>query len=398
MDEFAKELEEVREHVEPVWDDARHQRLKARVFARPTRIRPWVKVSGGLVLAAAAAAMLVWWPSESAERTAERGAEPSGVTHIEEPPGDSVENEVSNVVAEAATLTLRDGSTVRPAASASIQVLEDVEGRSELELSAGSAVFDVVPDPDRVFRVAAGPVSVEVLGTSFTVAREGEQSSVEVRRGRVRVRWEGGEAVLARGESGRFPPAEPVVGPESAEESVEVERPVRSTRRRAAAEPEAAPEPAPTPWETLARDGRYGDAYEALEQEGGAARVRGSAQELMLAADVARLSGHPRRALEPLQRTLREYARDPRAPLAAFTLGRVYLEELGQPREAASTFARARRLSPGGSLAEDALAREVEAWDRAGEAGRAREVALEYLRLFPSGRRVSSVRRHGGLE
>jgi hypothetical protein len=53
---------------------------------------------------------------------------------------------------------------------------------------------------------------------------------------------------------------------------------------------------------------------------------------------------------------------DPRAPLAAFTLGRVLLRELARPREAAAAFAQARALAPRGPFVEDALAREVEAW------------------------------------
>jgi len=46
-----------------------------------------------------------------------------------------------------------------------------------------------------------------------------------------------------------------------------------------------------------------------------------------------------------------------RAPLAAFTLGRMLLMELANPTEAAGAFAEARRLSPHGPLAEAALAK-----------------------------------------
>jgi hypothetical protein len=40
----------------------------------------------------------------------------------------------------------------------------------------------------------------------------------------------------------------------------------------------------------------------------------------------------------------------------------------------------------------------VEAWSRAGEMGRARARAEDYLRRFPDGSRVRSVHRYGGLE
>lgn len=92
------------------------------------------------------------------------------------------------------------------------------------------------------------------------------------------------------------------------------------------------------------------------------------------------------------------HASDPRAPLAAFALGRVLLDELGNPREAAEAFARAERLDPGGSLAEDALARQVEALSRAGESDAAHTAAQRYVERFPAGRRLASVRRFGGVE
>jgi transmembrane sensor len=121
-------------------------------------------------------------------------------------------------------------------------------------------------------------------------------------------------------------------------------------------------------------------------------------EDLQLAADVARLSGHAGAAVAPLVRALERHADDPRAPLVAFTLGRVHLEDLGAPRDAALAFARARTLAPDGPLAEDALAREVEAWSRAGDTGTARVQALIYTQRYPQGRRVHAVRRFGGLE
>jgi outer membrane protein assembly factor BamD (BamD/ComL family) len=48
-------------------------------------------------------------------------------------------------------------------------------------------------------------------------------------------------------------------------------------------------------------------------------------------------------------------------------------------------------------LAEDALARQVEATYRAGDTARARTLATEYLARYPKGRRVHAVQRFGGL-
>ena len=117
----------------------------------------------------------------------------------------------------------------------------------------------------------------------------------------------------------------------------------------------------------------------------------------MLVADVARLSGHASAAAPPLRRVLRKHAGDSRAPLAAFTLGRLLLDELGRPGEAAHAFARARRLAPSGTLAQDALAREVESWARAGNSKRAAALAKRFLKNYPKAARAEAVRRFGGL-
>jgi transmembrane sensor len=126
--------------------------------------------------------------------------------------------------------------------------------------------------------------------------------------------------------------------------------------------------------------------------------VRDVPEDLLLAADAARLGGNPALAVAPLEKLLARYSFDARAPLAAFTLGRTLLDQLGRPREAAQAFATARRLDSSGALAQDALAREVESWSRAGESSLARARAEQYLARYPDGRRAPAVRRLGGIE
>jgi transmembrane sensor len=94
---------------------------------------------------------------------------------------------------------------------------------------------------------------------------------------------------------------------------------------------------------------------------------------------------------------MKTHADDARAPLAAFTLGGVLLQQLGRPREAEAAYAEARATTRSAALAQDALARQVEAAHRAGDDARARTLALEYLKLYPDGRRMHAVRRFGGL-
>jgi len=94
-----------------------------------------------------------------------------------------------------------------------------------------------------------------------------------------------------------------------------------------------------------------------------------------------------------LRKLLARHERDPRAPSAAFTLGWVLMNELGRPREAALAFGRAEALAPRGNLAEDAVARSVEAWYRAGELSRAKAEVERYRKSYPQGRHQTMLQR-----
>ena len=168
-----------------------------------------------------------------------------------------------------------------------------------------------------------------------------------------------------------------------------------SAERVAQKVPEKKSAASTTDWRSFARAQDFARAYEALRVD--RRDVRDEPQDLLLASDVARLSNHPEDALAPLRRIVREHRSDSRAQLAAFTLGRVLLQDLKRPAEAAEAFAEARALDKNGSMSEDALAREVEAASLAGDAMRARARAEEYVATYPAGLRLDSVRRFGGL-
>jgi len=94
-------------------------------------------------------------------------------------------------------------------------------------------------------------------------------------------------------------------------------------------------------------------------------------ETLLAAADAARLQGRPTDAVAPLTAILTRFPSDPRAPVAAFQLGRVLDDDLHDPAAAAAAFSRALALDPRGPLAPDAAARARAALDRA-TAGMAR--------------------------
>jgi len=88
-------------------------------------------------------------------------------------------------VAESRSVVLDDGSSVRLAPGSAIEVLG--AGSRGVRLLRGEALFEVVPDSARPFRVEAGGVETTVLGTVFDVRLLAAGAFVAVRQGEVRV-------------------------------------------------------------------------------------------------------------------------------------------------------------------------------------------------------------------
>lgn len=83
--------------------------------------------------------------------------------------------------------TLPDGSTVALNTGTALDV-HYANGVRTVTLARGEAYFDVRHDPAHPFIVRAGGGEISVLGTAFSVARDGDGGRVVVRRGKVRVR------------------------------------------------------------------------------------------------------------------------------------------------------------------------------------------------------------------
>lgn len=282
---------------------------------------------------------------------------------------------------------LVDGSRVAKLDALSIvRVQEATTHRAVVEVVRGGARFDVTHRAGRPFRVLAGPVTVDVVGTEFTVERIEPRVRVAVLRGRVRVTSEGQAAYVSEGETGVFPRVQSEPAPSALASPV-----VAKAQPAVAAEAQSGATPA---WRQLAGERKFAEARSVLELRAWA--VPSNAADLLLAADVARQAGVPAKAMPLLRRFIQEFPSDPRASAAAFTLGKT-LMAAGSARDAARAFARAGQLDNGGAISEDALAREVEALAEAGDAEHAKRRAQTYLERYPSGLRLDAVRRHGGL-
>lgn len=415
MSELERRVEAARGLLEVPVTRADSARALVRLAATQRRRRRRRTVATGLAgVAVGAAAMLALWPAPAP------APEPGRIVALEPDPAPAPEPEppaprfVTDAASPERTVVFSDGSLAKLSAPNTELVLEtDREDLLELVLARGAARFAVEENPRRTFRVRTPHLRVEVLGTRFSVEQTEAGTEVRVQRGRVavirgddrhelgpgmRLAFDGQRTVI---EDARAPARRGRRAPSDARtrRRVRAERgaaaPTPSPGRRAARADARAPStpPIPTrrrPWERLADDGRYADAYDALERS---PQKPESAKDLMLAADVARLSGHPREAAGYLRRVVKHHRGEAQGMLAAFTLGRILQRELGEPREAAEAYHVARSLAPSGSLAEDALAHEAECRAGAGQEEAAAALAEQYLRQYPSGRKAGKMRR-----
>ncbi len=271
---------------------------------------------------------------------------------------------------------LDDGSQVELAASSSLRTTKVGATQVAFAVDSGHVTFDVKPGGPRMWVIESAGVVVKVLGTRFTVGNDAGNVEVVVDRGKVLVEGAGipgGSRVLTAGESVSVARGaqEPVI-PAGASPSIAAHAtsptvsPLRSAPTLApAAAPVAAPVAAPT-----------------------AASV--PATDPMSRADTARRDGRPRDATRIL--TAMVDARDPRASLAAFTLGKIHAEDLADPAAAATWFERASALGLPAGLDEQALARTVECHARVGSKMSASRAAVRYLERHPSGSHAGNVR------
>ncbi len=92
----------------------------------------------------------------------------------------------ATAVGEQRTLELEDGSLVFLNTQSRVRVAYSGAAR-DVHLVAGEALFQVAKEADRPFRVHAGRAVVQAVGTQFNVYRRGQDTSVAVLEGTVRV-------------------------------------------------------------------------------------------------------------------------------------------------------------------------------------------------------------------
>lgn len=276
------------------------------------------------------------------------------------------------------SLTFPEGLSVSLQREARCRVLERSSARVHLQLERGAAEFEVDPGRGRKVVVTAAGFDVEVVGTHFAVALVGDGDkpdvAVRVQRGTVRVRSRGNGTeqglirTLSAGESWATR-TDVTAGVASAEVGPEKPEPPKSELAPSEAkEPDTTGLPAPQ-----------------------AVPSAMSAKDLFEQAEANRLKGHPREAAAALDRLRRSFPRDPRAGLASFELGRLRMDQLGDPAGALNAFSDAMRLDPSARFREDAQARVVQLYASLGQSERCLKAQAEYQSRYPNGSHAKSV-------
>lgn len=235
------------------------------------------------------------------------------------------------------TIAMNDGSAVALAAASEWEVLSNESDKFVTAVRKGWAHFDVKPDGQRRWIVETDLATVEVVGTAFVVERAAEHLSVKVERGVVLVRGErvpGRVVRLIAGESLEVP------------QHVAASTPVRPERE--------AQRPPPA-------------TFDSPPHSDGSLRTNGaSAEDAIARADALLAKGKAIDAADELDRFLDDAGNDAGAGLAAFMLGRIAQDQLGDPERAAAAFARTLAIGSPRAVQGEARARRTRALAAAG--------------------------------
>lgn len=290
--------------------------------------------------------------------------------------------------ADAREVQFSDGSEIRLEPSSGVRVAELDANGAALDLQRGSMHVRVVHrDEDTEWRVAAGPFTVEVVGTAFDVAWDPAQQrfGLHLEEGRVRVAGptveerivEVGETLSVELERQRVQVVLQVPEDEDTERVVEVPEVEIEARPQ-----QPRPQKLHIDWRQLARQARHREAVAAANWDRELATA--TAQDLLLLGDSARLGGSPAKANIAYLGVRERFVGTPEAAQAAFLLGRLAMRT-GDPGSGAAWFERSIAEDDDGPYAMVARGRLIDAYRRAGNEVAARRSAAGYLDAHPSG-------------
>lgn len=277
-----------------------------------------------------------------------------------------------------------DGSMITLSTGAALEIKDNTSKRFLTSLHRGWVRYNVIPNQARTWELDAGLCRIVVLGTQFTVNRTDRAVNIVVHRGTVAVHSATGDETLVTLTAGhRYTALAPTA--ETAPKQIahnrppsreDVSSPEDDNRQTRTARPGARSAPSRRTTMPIPASG-------AILAGLGASRI---VNDVLKRADVARQKRRPRKAAALLQRILDNHSDDPAVGLVALTLGNIHLDTLHQPQVAARAFKRATlsKTLPR-PLREQAYARCVEAFHRAGDHTATQTMAAKYRHRYPGG-------------
>ncbi|HUS31341.1 MAG TPA: FecR domain-containing protein [Kofleriaceae bacterium] len=354
--------------VEPPSPEVRRERVEKKLFAQLAAVEMAERVDavlpqprrsrvpymlGAAALAAAVLALVLF-----ARRDAAPTHEVASPSRVVTPVGGESRFIVGDAVIDAKSDT-------------SVAVQHGEDGAITLVLDRGAVDCDVEPRHGRPpFRVLAGDLKVEVVGTRFTVTRT-PSLRVDVARGKVKVSTAAGTTLVEAGDSW------PVVTAE-AQPAPAVEQPVAEAPVAEAPVAEApiadAPAPAPAPKATAP----------AVKKPAPVQPDEDLAQKSYRVAQKLETS-QPAKAATIYRAIATDSTTTPAlAATALLSLAQVELE-LHDPTAALSAAEEYVKRFPKAASAEEALWVRYQALRALGKRDEARGAAADYLRQFPNG-------------
>jgi len=309
--------------------------------------------------------------------------------------------ESSRVVAPAErgeTLSFSDGSQLELGARAEIALSKLAPEQAHLELARGHVDATIRKGTGRAWTLAAGPYSVRVVGTEFSVDWDASRRffAVNVREGKVLVtggELRAGGVLLTAGERiERQGPsaAHDLPAPESHEPAHDGSAAVTDP-----SSPPAPPSTTPSveDFRAEAAHGNYSAAIVAARRAGFDRLSRDlSAKDLLLLANTARYAGSSHEARGALLKLRERFPGSPSATHAALLLASQAEDRDKDSAEAERWLRTFLNESPQGELAAGARARLLALLLRRGAQAEAEQVARDYLRLHPNGQHAARAR------
>jgi transmembrane sensor len=301
-----------------------------------------------------------------------------------------------------------DGSEVTLEPESRARIVELDRNGAVMALESGEAHAQIVPTGRAQWRFKAGPYTVRVTGTEFSVRFDPVKDllRLELHHGSVVVSGcalgearplRAGEVLTSSCHDGRFEiargavaaNAQPAAKPAEVEPAVPAPlAPAPSAKSPSTKSGGRTPPAAvgPPEWEALARAGQYKKAWARVAAVGFEAECEHlDADRLALLADVARFGGSSEQALGALSTLRRRFPGSSAAANAGFAIARIHFDQRAAYADAARWFRTYLKEQPRGPLAREAQGRLMEALVRTGSHAEARSLAVTYLEHNPHG-------------